>query len=391
VTTLRRLDYDDRSKLSHRTMSTGLSRFRGSLPLLVLVAVFLSSVEARSQQSGTAGATRPNLRVLQTLPEAQLFPLMNLVADSLGVRCDYCHVQAKPDFTKTPSNLGGWLWSSDDKPQKRTARDMMRMVIDLNASRFGGAVKVTCFTCHRGATQPDRLPTMPSPLTSATTAAPPTLPNADQVWANYVTAVGKTEAPARGSGTVFSGWDDRPEGRYGKVEVVIAGPDRYRVTLVAPTGTITQGFDGDVGWAATNNVAQRVSGEDLARLRRVAMRYRAVKDRPANLEVVGVDRVSGRDAFVARATINDITTLTMYFDSVTGLLRREVTTTETVLLPLQEQVDYDDYRNVTGVRVPFRIETSDGAPYGIVTRTFVEIRRNVPVDDALFRPPGGGR
>ena len=104
-----------------------------------------------------------------------------------------------------------------------------------------------------------------------------------------------------------------------------------------------------------------------------------------------VERVADRDVYVATARIDPTTTRTLYFDVVTGLLRRELTTTETMLLPLEEQIDYDDYRDVGGVRLPFRMRTSDGAPYSTVTRTFVQIRRNVPVDEALFRPPSGGR
>src|SRR5436190_4228973 len=108
----------------------------------IVIAAASAPSNVAAQQPGTAGATRPNLKVLQALPEAQLFSLMNLLAGSLGVRCDYCHVQVKPDLTKTPSNVGGWEWASDDKPQKRTARDMMRMVIDLNTGRFNGDARI---------------------------------------------------------------------------------------------------------------------------------------------------------------------------------------------------------------------------------------------------------
>src|SRR5689334_4622785 len=100
-----------------------VSRDRSALLALAAVALFAAlDSKTHAQQAGSAGATRPHLKVLQALPEAQLFPLMNLLADSLGVRCDYCHVQAKPDFTKTPSNVGGWIWDSDAKPQKLKAR-----------------------------------------------------------------------------------------------------------------------------------------------------------------------------------------------------------------------------------------------------------------------------
>jgi hypothetical protein len=202
--------------------------------------------------------------------------------------------------------------------------------------------------------------------------------------------VGRIEADKPGTGTIISGWDDRPEGRYGKVEIVVAGT-RYRATVTTSEGIASQGLDGDIGWVTTNSGVLRLSGSDLQRLRRIAMRYQPVKERPANLQVVGVERLADRDVYVATAKIDPLTTWTLYFDVVTGLLRREMTTTETLLLPLQEQVEYDDYRDVSGVQLPFRVRTSIGAPYDTTTRTFLQIRRNIAVDDALFRPPSPPR
>src|SRR5262245_33416147 len=155
-----------------------MARYWCAVSIVVVAVVAPPNVAA--QPPGAAGATRPNLKVLQALPEAQLFSLMNLLADSLGVRCDYCHVQATPDLTRTPSNVGGWVWASDDKPQKRTALEMMQMVVELNGKRFRGASRVTCYTCHRGATEPGRLPPLPPPPApdGARTASPTPLPSA---------------------------------------------------------------------------------------------------------------------------------------------------------------------------------------------------------------------
>ena len=367
-----------------------MTNLRYSYAVAIVITATAAAATPAAQQPATAGATRPNLQVLKALPEGQLFPLMNLVADSLGVRCDYCHVQVAPDLSRTPSNVGGWVWDRDDKPQKRKAREMMQMVVDLNAARFKGESRITCYTCHRGAAEPARTPPLPPPGNATTPAAVP-LPSADRVWTNYVNAVGQIGAVAPGTGTIISGWDDRPEGRYGKVEIVVADSNRYRITLSTADGTINQGMDGEIGWATTGTGVQRLSGADLVRLRRIAMRYREVKERPANLQVVGVERFADRDVYVATARIDPITTQTLYFDTATGLLRREMTTTETMLVPLQEQVEYGDYRDVSGVQMPFFVRTSDGAPYGLVTRTFLQIRRNVAVDDALFQPPAGGR
>ena len=355
-----------------------------------MVIALLALVVGTLQQPGSAGATRPKLEVLQSLPEAQLFPLMNLIATSLGVHCDHCHVQANPDLSRTPSNVGGWVWDSDDKLPKRRAREMMKMVVDLNASRFRGEVKVTCYTCHRGGTQPSRLPPLPPPLApaGARTPSPTPLPSADRVLAAYVAAVGRVDAAAPGTGTSIRGWDDRPEGRYGKFEVTVAGSDRYRITLTGPELTLTQGLYGEVVWGVTNTGVQSFSSPaDVARMKRIAMRYRPVKEQPPDLRIVGIERLDDRDAYVLQGRMDSLTTRRAYFDVVTGLLRREITTTETLLLPLEEQVDYDDYRDVGGVQLPFRVRTSDGAPYSTTTRTILEIRRNIPVADTVFRPP----
>src|SRR6186997_537351 len=120
---------------------------------LFLIAIGLASLRAQQPAAAppTAGATRPKLQVIKDLPEAQLFPMMNAMADSLGVTCEYCHVRNAPNPNTV---VGGWLWDRDDKPTKAVAKRMLRMVRDLNAASFEGRGRVTCFTCHRGTLQP---------------------------------------------------------------------------------------------------------------------------------------------------------------------------------------------------------------------------------------------
>jgi hypothetical protein len=171
------------------------------------------------------------------------------------------------------------------------------------------------------------------------------------------------------------------------VEIVVT-PDRYRITLATADGTTIQGIDANGAWAATPTGVQRLtSPADESRMKNIAMRYRPMKERPANLQVIGVERVGARDAYVLMSKLDSITTWHGYFDTVSGLLRREMTTTETLLLPLQEQVDYDDYRDVNGAMLPFQVTTSDGAAYDLVTRNFLQIRHNVPVEETLLNPP----
>src|SRR5262245_45499339 len=171
------------------------------------VSAMLAIAAAQVPSEPPAAIRRPNLRVLTTVPESQLFLMMNAIADSLGVRCDYCHMRPSPDPAKTWYSAGGWAWDRDDKPAKGVALEMMRMVLDINARQFGGRMGITCYTCHRGSVKPDRLPPLPPRDFSTGPDAPsPSLPSVDEVWNGYVRAVGE---PATGfTTTVLAASDD---------------------------------------------------------------------------------------------------------------------------------------------------------------------------------------
>src|SRR5215203_2419384 len=57
-----------------------------------------------ARQEKTLGQTGKNVKVLTDLPESQTFLVMNFISASLGVRCDYCHVNGGGDK---------WVWESD--------------------------------------------------------------------------------------------------------------------------------------------------------------------------------------------------------------------------------------------------------------------------------------
>jgi hypothetical protein len=76
-----------------------------------------------------------------------------------------------------------------------------------------------------------------------------------------------------------------------------------------------------------------------------------------------------------------------YFDAETGLLVRRQRFTQTMIGPIPEQWDFQDYRDVDGVKVPYTIVTATPNPNEGGSRTFTEIKFNSPVDDALFKMP----
>ena len=133
----------------------------GPARVALLVASALFGVSVAVAQTGGQPAPAPNfahppfrnLKVFpQTITRAQLLSNMKFFSQSLGVRCTFCHVgeEGKP--------LSTFDFASDAKEHKKTARFMLEMVHRINEKEFGvtdfSHVKVTCFTCHRGAQHP---------------------------------------------------------------------------------------------------------------------------------------------------------------------------------------------------------------------------------------------
>jgi tetratricopeptide (TPR) repeat protein len=120
--------------------------------------IILVGLAVGATAHGRASA-QSNLQVLpDTLTRRQLTPIMREMADGLGVNCAYCHVMTDP------SDMRSFDYALDDKPEKRIAREMLRMVADINSERIPRAVaerpdgsdpvEVTCATCHRSNARP---------------------------------------------------------------------------------------------------------------------------------------------------------------------------------------------------------------------------------------------
>jgi hypothetical protein len=85
---------------------------------------------------------------------------------------------------------------------------------------------------------------------------------------------------------------------------------------------------------------------------------------------------------LAGRTAPDVTEQ-LYFDRDSGLLLRRVISTNTPLGSLVEQMDYSDYRDVSGVKLPFQVRHATWNQANTVK--FTDVKLNVPLGDALFR------
>lgn len=120
------------------------------------LAAALAALPIRAQQTPEPPK---NLQVLpKDMPRDSVIQLMRGISMSLGVRCTYCHV----DRDEGPGERMDF--AVDEKPEKETARAMMRMTRAINAEyiarlpdRNDPPVSVACVTCHRGLPVPRTL------------------------------------------------------------------------------------------------------------------------------------------------------------------------------------------------------------------------------------------
>jgi len=343
--------------------------------LALSIPVFAQPVPAGK----TAEQAFKNIQALQGTPADQVFPAMQFIAASLGVECEFCHVERK--------------FESEDKPAKATARKMIAMTLAINKGSFNGDKEVTCYTCHRGAHDPVRTPPVltgdaePEHAEAAPAASAAAAPTADQILEKYVAAVGGAEALHKISsrvskGNISVGGHDTP------IEVFAKAPDkRMSVTHMASGDSITA-FDGQGGWlGSTGRPARDMSGQEAEAARLDADFYFAthIKEIFTGFRVGHPDKIGDRPAYALNCLREGQPPVRLYFGQSSGLLVRQVRYTDTPVGRNPTQIDYADYREVDGVKVPFR--WSLARVNGRFTIQIQEAKQNVPIDDAKFAKP----
>jgi hypothetical protein len=333
----------------------------------------------------TVEQVQKNIQVLTGLPQSQLLAVMNYMGSSLGVKCTYCHVR-KDDK---------WDFVADEKPEKGTAREMIKMVQGINKGNFNGNPAVGCFTCHRGNNSPVRVPQLPiaapTPFAeSAGTATKEAPPTADQILAKYTEALGGSAVIDKLKTRSMKGTWLTSDGITLGYEVYQSAPDKLFTILNTPKqGVFERGFDGQTAWEKSSRGVRELEGTQVIYLKRYPDLFKDIKlqGQFTRLSFARKDKIDGKDVYLLVGIGVDGKGERLYFDAQTGLLVRRITSTTTVVGLIPEQVDYEDYRDVDGMKVPFTIRITAIDSFWSSTRKFTEIKLNVPVDETKFNKP----
>jgi outer membrane lipoprotein-sorting protein len=277
---------------------------------------------------------------------------------------------------------------------------MMQMVASLNRASFGGRQMVTCNTCHRGTSRPNVMPSLallygapPPDEPGEPFAQAPGQPSADQVLDRYLQAIGGAQRLAGlttlvGKGTYL--WFDDAEKR--TVEIFAKAPGQRATIVSSPAGTSTTTYDGREGWIAAPETEKpvpllAVTGQELDGVKLEAELWfpARIKQALRNWRVGARQTIDDREVQPVQGNTAGGATVTLCFDAESGVLSRLVRFSESPVGRLVTQVDYADYREVAGVRVPFRWTVSWLNGRSIFELT--DVQANVPIDAAKFARP----
>jgi hypothetical protein len=375
---------------------------------VVLVAALLAATYSAAAQaplpSPPAAPAKPvlaedvfkNLQVIKGIPVNQFMATMGFFTASLGADCTFCHVN---------ESNGNWAKYADDNARKRTARRMVTMVTGINKDNFGGRQVVTCYTCHRGGNRPLVTASLArlyggGPLDEESDdviLAAKGAVSADAILDQYIKALGGaaplaklTSFAAKGSYSGYGDPDKRP------VDVYARAP-RQRATIV-------HGSDGDSSTICGNGGAwlaapiterpvtvQALTGGDLeaARLEAELTFPGRIKQTFTTWRVGLPTTIDDRDVQVVQGSGTGQGMATFYFDKESGLLVRLVRYADSVVGRIPMQTDYSDYREVAGVKLPFKWMYTwlDGR----FTIELTDLRPNVAIPPSRFAKPAEPR
>ena len=226
---------------------------------------------------------------------------------------------------------------------------------------------------------------------AATTSLAPAIPQkVDPILDRYEKAIGGRAAWEKFTSQVMMGTIEVPSmSLSGTILIHEKAPNKFMSAVIINGAVFRQGFDGTTGWTDDpKNGLREQTGAELAESKRGADFLHSFKMRRvyAKIAVTGAEKVGTRDTWVVEATPPEGGDPTkMYFDAENGLLLRVISPNHDVDGVSQMQEDFEDYRDVDGVKVPFVWHQKNGDT--AYTLAFSEVHHDVDLSESEFAKP----
>lgn len=333
--------------------------------------VFTRSGEMQTKQVETAGQRFKNIKVLNDMPADQLGKVMNLMSASLGVNCNFCHVEN--DFAK------------DGKEEKESARQMITMTLALNKNYFDNRPEISCNTCHNGKTHPQNAPNLNAvAVAEERPKQPAAKPSVDAILEKYAQALGGKANFDKITSRAVKATRVELDGKI-ETEEIFQKANKILIVTKYPQATVSESFDGAGAWKRADAREINLKTDEAEQIKRNAQffGFPDLKTVYSKLEYRFTDKIDGREVYLVTATTADNQRERLYFDAASGLLIRRVASVPTVLGAFQYQVDYSDYKDFGGgAKIPATVRYA--SPNVVSTRKILDVKNNAPVDDAKF-------
>jgi len=282
----------------------------------------------------------------------------------------------------------------------KTARQMVTMVRALNKDYFSGQRLVTCYTCHRDTPgPPDTVPSLAlqyaepvdiEPVTISRQAPDQPLP--DKILDDYIQAIGGQQAVSALTSYVAKGTYQGFDTERGVMptELYTQAPGKRALVvhdLLSDLVTVTDGHHAWVASVTKPLPLLPLSEGDLdgAKDDAIIALPSQIKSSFTKWRTGNEFTVNGNDVYVVQGTSSGNQAVKFYFDEKTHLLVRMVRFNPTTIGTVPIQTDYSDYRDVAGVKLPFK--TVITWTNGQSTLLLNDVQPNASIEAAQFDKP----
>jgi carboxyl-terminal processing protease len=214
-------------------------------------------------------------------------------------------------------------------------------------------------------------PAVKKPVIIVESAPPPGMPSVATILEKYVEASGGRSAFEKITSRVSRGTVEMTAlDMTGTAEFDEQSPNLSSLLIEAPgLGVMQRTFDGSRAWLQDplqGFIRFTGLGLELAKAGAVFNKQTKLKELYPAAVLVGKEKLAGKDAYVVQMGFEK-----WFFDAEGGLLLRKGNTY------------YDDYREVDGIKLPFRVREDVFSGVGLVYQ-LTEIKHNVKIDESKF-------